>query len=176
MSAAPKIRVAHPFAHFAKGWGIARSATLLGIALIPILSHTAKGQLPCGLTSIKDSVPLSYPPIARAAHMQGRVIALVQFDPSGSVKDLSVISGPEMLRTATTEYLKGLHVNEFEGSRECPLVVDFNMNVTPPCENSAAPAVPFERTDLQHVVIHTATVWLCDPALDLHRRKRFILF
>jgi protein TonB len=44
-----------------------------------------------------------YPPIARAAHVSGSVVLHAIISKEGTIKNLSVISGPEMLRTAATE-------------------------------------------------------------------------
>jgi periplasmic protein TonB len=44
-----------------------------------------------------------YPPIARAAHVSGAVVLHAIISKEGTIKNLQVVSGPEMLRTAATE-------------------------------------------------------------------------
>jgi hypothetical protein len=176
MSAAKIIQVAHPFAHFAKGWGIARSAIVF-LCLATFASGVSKAQsAPCGLTSMKDSTPLFYPPIARYAHVQGLVISIVRFSPSGSVDNMAFLSGPEMLRAAASEYINGLKANEYSGLRECPMVIDFSLISSAACENVDDPAVPFHRTDLQHVSIRRTAVSLCHPNFQMKQHKRFLIF
>jgi protein TonB len=45
----------------------------------------------------------TYPPIARAAHVSGAVVLQALISKEGTIKNLRVVSGPEMLRTAATE-------------------------------------------------------------------------
>jgi protein TonB len=47
-----------------------------------------------------------YPPIARAAHVSGAVVLHAIISKSGSIENLEVISGPEMLRNAATEAVR----------------------------------------------------------------------
>ena len=49
----------------------------------------------------------TYPPIARAAHVSGAVVLQALISKEGTIKNLRVISGPEMLRTAATEAVDG---------------------------------------------------------------------
>jgi hypothetical protein len=171
----PKLgRVGSPFAHLGKGWGIVRCAIAF-VMLMSFATVSAQGA-PCGLVSMEGATPLQYPPIARAAQVSGDVIFLVKFGPSGSVDDLTILSGPQILRESATTYVKSLRTNSQNGTRQCPFVVGFRTLSTPPCENIADPAIPFQTTDVQHVVVRTGTVWLCDPAADIHRRKRFLFF
>jgi protein TonB len=47
-----------------------------------------------------------YPPIAKAAHVSGAVVLHAIISKSGTIENLEVISGPEMLRTAATEAVR----------------------------------------------------------------------
>src|SRR6202453_2771835 len=47
-----------------------------------------------------------YPPIARAAHVSGAVVLHAIISKSGTIENLEVISGPEMLRNAATEAVR----------------------------------------------------------------------
>jgi protein TonB len=44
-----------------------------------------------------------YPPIAKAAHVSGAVVLHAIISKEGTIKNLSVISGPEMLKSAALE-------------------------------------------------------------------------
>jgi hypothetical protein len=148
MPAAPKIRVAHPFAHFAKGWGIARSATVLAMLLgSPALSAQTAS---CGLSSVNEISRLAYPPIAIAAHLQGNVILMTSFAPSGEVLSLRVLSGPEMLKQAAKDFVAEWHVNRYGGPRECAIVIQFRIG-----KETETPQSTITRIDPQHVLITT---------------------
>jgi protein TonB len=47
-----------------------------------------------------------YPPIAKAAHVSGAVVLHAIIDKNGSIKDLQVISGPEMLRASALDAVR----------------------------------------------------------------------
>jgi hypothetical protein len=129
---------------------IAISALLLSVSA-PCIAQ----QEPCGLSKMTETTKLLYPPIARAAHVQGDVIMLVSFKLSGEVEKIEVISGPEMLKIAATNYVQGLHANEYTGPRTCPIVVDFHILRE---GDTTTPA--FIRQDLQHVTLNSIPVVL----------------
>ena len=150
-------RVAHPVAHFAKGWGIARSATAFFCATT-ILSAAHAQSASCGLTSFQESTPLIYPPIAKAAHVTGTVVLLAAFDLTGKVTSIRALSGPLMLQGAAINYVKNWQANSFTGPRECPVSVTYRVvGVEAECgskdDHSKLPIDSFKRIDVQHVVI-----------------------
>lgn len=103
---------------------------------------------PCGISSIHESTQLAYPPIAKAAHVEGVVIYLARFSPIGDVESLRILSGPVMLQYAATEFLKGWKVNPYSGPRECPIVIRFVHG-----SESEHPKTLVTRIDFQHVLI-----------------------
>src|SRR5882757_1109520 len=61
-------------------------------------------------TAIPDPLPeLKYPPIARAAHVQGDVVVSFRQTPEGRTADVELISGPPMLRGIAVENVKAWH-------------------------------------------------------------------
>lgn len=156
-SARSQVQVAHPFAHFAKGWRIARSAT--GLLCAAAIMSAAHAQLAsCGVTSIQESTPLVYPPIARAAHISGTVVLLARFDLTGKVTNAKPLNGPLMLQGAAIDYVNHWEANASTGPRECPIVVTFRViGVEAECgskdDHSKIPVDSFQRIDFQHVVI-----------------------
>lgn len=165
------MRVARPFAHFAKGWGIAGSAaTLLCVSIA--LSAAYAQSASCGLTSIQESTPLSYPPIARAAHVSGTVVLLATFDLTGKVTSVRPVSGPLMLQGSAIDYIRHWQANASTGPRECPIAVTFRMvGVAAECgskdDHSNISLDSFQRLDLQHVVITRGVscfVTMADPS------------
>jgi hypothetical protein len=151
---------------------------ILGILLACAAGVAHAQSAPCGLTSMQDSVKLVYPPIAKAAHVQGSVILMTTFRQDGTVADISPVSGPEMLRTAAITYVKGLRANEFSGPRQCPVVITFRIvgeSVecgTPSRINDQLGIVPeFVRTDPQHVVTtYKASCSISQAAVSVARR------
>jgi TonB family protein len=88
-------------------------------------AHAQRLDAPCGLTSITPGVDPAYPPIARAAHVQGSVIVMTTFAITGQLTATRILSGHPMLNNAALEYLKGWRVNAFPGPRECAIVITF---------------------------------------------------
>jgi hypothetical protein len=139
------------------------------IFLLLALSATSFGQQsPCGLTSIKETAPLVYPPIAKAAHVTGTVIFLVSFERSGEVENVKVLSGPKLLQAPASLYVNGLRVNEYGGPRTCPMIVRYVI------QQDDADLRPVERTDFQHIVIYEKPLVISDPVMyDEKVRKGF---
>jgi hypothetical protein len=137
--------------------------------LLCLLSATCLAQeAPCGLTSMKETTPLWYPPIAKAAHVGGMVIFLVTFKRSGKVDDVEVLSGRKLLQTPASLYVKGLRANEYGGPRTCPIVVNYVI------QQDEAALRPVERKDIQHVTIYAKSLVISDPEMDVEKpRKRF---
>jgi hypothetical protein len=66
-----------------------------------------------GQTAIPDHLPeLKYPPIARAAHVQGDVVISFRVTAGGSTTDVSAVSGPVMLRGIVIDDVKAWQLNE----------------------------------------------------------------
>jgi len=120
----------------------------------------------CGLTSIKETAPLLYPPIAKAAHVEGMVILLVVFKRSGEVDDVEVLSGPKLLQIPASLYGKGLRANEYGGPRTCPMVVNYVI------QKDEAALRPIERNDIQHVTIYAKPLVISDPPMYVEKAKK----
>jgi hypothetical protein len=104
-----------------------------------------------GLTSVTEAAQLIYPPIAKAARVEGIVVMLAEFKLSGEVDKVDIVSGPLMLQTAATGYVNSWRANAYTGPRTCPVVVRFRLRAP------GAPALDsVVRDDLQHVTV-TAT-------------------
>lgn len=167
----PQIRVPHP-RRAAAGWGIARSASSLLLLAGASLLHAQSA--PCGITSITETSQFVYPPIARAAHIDGTVILLVRFAQDGAATNATVISGPPMLRGSALDFVKGWRANGYTGPRECPIVVTFNVieGDKPVCSSEEAGPPKFSRSDLQHVSLSTHGLWICDPAATITKTRK----
>jgi Gram-negative bacterial TonB protein C-terminal len=138
------------------------------LLLLSLSATCIAQQAPCGLSSIKETTPLLYPPIAKAAHVEGMVIFLVAFKQSGEVEDVEVLSGPKLLQISATTYVKGLVANEYGGTRTCPMVVRYVI------QQDEADLRPIERSDSQHITIYAKPTVISDPEVYVQKaRKRF---
>lgn len=59
-------------------------------------------------------VDAPYPPIAAAAHVVGTVVVGAEIDAIGNVREVVVLSGPEMLRAAAVDAVKQYKYRPFE--------------------------------------------------------------
>jgi protein TonB len=81
---------------------------------------------------IAGSQPV-YPPIARAAHMQGSVTLHAVISKTGTIEKLEAISGPEMLKGAALDAVKGWRYKPYLLNGEptevdTTVIVNFNLN------------------------------------------------
>lgn len=77
------------------------------ILVMGALGLTLPGCAQSGL-EMKTSIAPIYPPIARAAHVSGKVVIEFGIDTDGTVRDVHVVSGPEMLKSSATDAVKKL--------------------------------------------------------------------
>jgi protein TonB len=105
----------------------------IGSAPAPVVKIAApKGpaRVSSGVISglkISGSNP-TYPPIARAAHVSGAVVLQALISKEGTIKNLHVVSGPEMLRTAATEAVQNWRYKPYLLNGE-PTEVDTQITV-----------------------------------------------
>lgn len=121
-----------------------------------------------GFTSIEAFTQPIYPPIAKAAHVEGIVIFLLSFDRHGMVEAVQPVSGPPMLLSSATTSVKTLKVNSYTGPRTCPFIVQYRLA---PDGEETAPKPP----DIQHVIVTALNIVLSDPAI-YHRRRVLGIF
>jgi len=70
----------------------------------------------------------TYPPIARAAHVSGAVVLRAIISKSGTIQNLAVISGPEMLRASALDAVKSWRYKPYILNGE-PTEVDTQITV-----------------------------------------------
>lgn len=63
---------------------------------------------------VLQNVPPVYPPIAKAAQVQGTVVLSLKIDTTGKVESVQVVSGPPMLRQAAIDALRQWTFHPFE--------------------------------------------------------------
>jgi hypothetical protein len=94
------------------------------------------------------------------------VIMIATFEPEGKVRQINVISGPQLLRQPAIEYVKGWHASEYSGIRNCPVVVNYLL------DQNGIEGYRFVRVDQQHVTVYSQTLSLSDPSGIVDKRKR----
>jgi protein TonB len=76
---------------------------------------------------IRKTLPV-YPPIARAAHVEGTVVLQAAISAAGSIQNLRVVSGPAMLRQAALDAVRDWRYRPYELNGE-PVEVETTVNV-----------------------------------------------
>jgi protein TonB len=69
-----------------------------------------------------------YPPIAKAARVQGTVVLQAKISKTGSIEDLHVVSGPAMLQQAALDAVKSWRYRPYLLNNE-PVEVETTVNV-----------------------------------------------
>jgi protein TonB len=88
---------------------------------VNISSGVAAGML------LQKTQPV-YPPIAKAARVQGTVVLQAKISKTGSIDDLRVISGPAMLQQAALDAVKSWRYRPYLLNNE-PVEVETTVNV-----------------------------------------------
>ena len=63
-------------------------------------------QEPCGLSKMTETTAPFYPPIAKAARVEGTVILLVTFATSGEVEKIETVKAPKILEPPARTYVQ----------------------------------------------------------------------
>lgn len=125
---------------------------------------------------------ITYPPIARAAHISGTVEIDLVIRPDGSVQQSEVISGPRMLSQAALDSARGSTYvcRNCDAPAAYKLTYAFSVVPTDPpktCDRTALPTPPGPKWDASRheVSVFAMEVWTCDPAVSItttYRRVR----
>jgi hypothetical protein len=151
---------------------------LAGLAFVfgAVAAHAQ--EPPCGVSTVKETVPLIYPSTAKAAHLVGTVVVRANFRKDGTVSQADVQKGHALLQGSVLQFVQGLHANEYESTRTCLVNFEFKFDDGLPT-SSAAKEQMFEvdrsHSDALHYVIvgylPVTTYTNIDP---VSRRKRFL--
>lgn len=158
----------------------ATSLRFLAAAIVTLCCALASSQNASCSVQLSSSQPVVYPAIARAAHVSGTVTVLTRFNRDGSVASANVLNGPEMLRIATLTFLRTARTGVSEGSRECPILVAYQLvNEEFGNDCQALPNEEAERqsqSDPQHITVTALALGICDPAAQVERTQHRFLF
>jgi len=93
----------------------------------------------CSITGRQEAGMIVYPPIARAAHIEGTVIGRLQFSTDGKVQNFESVSGPIMLTRVVSDRVKSWIVKtDAKGSELCQSLFVVNFEI-----GSATSGEPF---------------------------------
>jgi len=117
--------------------GMSGSRVVAGVALKPgdpvrVSSGTVAGM------ALSQPNPV-YPPVAKAAHVQGVVILRAVISKQGTIENLEVVSGPPMLRASANEAVKQWTYKPYILEGE-PVEVETTINVNFTFGDSLSPA------------------------------------
>jgi len=137
---------------------------------------------PTPRVEIAKAFHVSYPPIALAAHVEGEVTLVAELRSDGTVRDVRVESGPQMLRAVATE---GAQKNSYacrtcgQTGAQVRLTYSFKLGPAITCaENGHGPDSSYPRfTHSGDTMTIEAQPWgTCDYAARLQRRSIRCLF
>ena len=117
----------------------------------------------CATTGPVKGNTLVYPPIARAAHVNGLVVGHLIFEPSGTVLRLEDASGPVLLaKNVSDQVTRWVLSTDVQGSELCQtlLVASFTIgdDALPRLLEGKAPP------GMYRVAVHAEVIVLSDPA------------
>jgi Gram-negative bacterial TonB protein C-terminal len=129
----------------------------------------------CPLDGVTESKSPTYPPIARAAHVEGDVSARLTFDAKGQVTEVADWTGPEMLRQPTEDYLRSWRLRS--GSMpsymdSCQSTVLIEYRLTTASEKPSNTQV--FRADPSHILIEDHGALQIDPTVEITKKKKFL--
>ena len=123
---------------------------ILGLLSVSVL-HTQDQEVRwCRTTKLDVSDQLQYPPIAKAAHVSGTVIARVQHQLTGAVSYIEIVSGPPLLgRLLTSQLEHWRFVSSGDGNDPCQtlLIAEFTLG-------DGSPSVTASPPDIIRVAVH----------------------
>lgn len=149
--------------HAFSGTRLSTRVVILGLGCLAISRVAAAEQTaPChGVSAVKETSVLMYPPIARAAHVEGTVLVSANFDQSGTVTTTKLVSGPLMLQQAANDFVRGLRSNADASERDCQFDISFKlMGNIAECGSREAKAAsrlkvpPTEHPDVEHYTLY----------------------
>jgi len=106
----------------------------MGTAPTPVVKAPEKPKGPTRVSAgVVSGLILSktqpvYPPIAKAAHVSGTVVLHALISKTGTIENLTVVSGPEMLRAAALDAVRSWRYKPYLLNGE-PTEVDTTVTV-----------------------------------------------
>lgn len=156
-------------------------AIIIAFAAVLGAGNLYAQQDSCGIPKLPENAASFYPPIARAAHVTGKVVLLASFDHDGRATVTKVIDGYNMLRDASVKLVQASLASPSNGSRERPITVEFHLEPAQYDNDcKVTNSVPNSRaTTPAHMDVFALGASTCDPAVTITMplvKHRFLFF
>jgi len=136
----------------------------------------------CSITGKGPNDKVLYPPIAKAARVEGVVLSRIIYKPNDKVVNMEAISGPVLL----SRYLAGQMTDwtvmtNANGEELCETLVIAKFHINQPDGCSSAPEQEPKPMDMStpsilRLELSASPVPICDPGADITYRNPFIRF
>jgi hypothetical protein len=153
--------------------GSVREANRRKILLLLVLIATVAGCCRaeprwCAVTGIGENQNLIYPPIARAAHVNGVVLERVIYLPDGQVKEFEYIHGPRLLSAGLEQQIKSWSIKtDQRGEEECEALVVAEFQIDEVSGQSVAKPIDITVPGILKLGANTTPICLCDPGAEI---------
>ena len=137
----------------------------------------------CSATGKAASDRLSFPPIAKAARIEGVVVGRIHFQPSGKVARFEQIFGPGMLAKSLEQQMASWTLaNEAKGDDLCETLIVARFRFKEPASCDPRPDVPteydFSTPGILRLDLSAYPYLICDPnsTVTSSNRARLLLY
>ena len=126
----------------------------------------------CLITGKRDSDKLLYPPIAKAARVQGVVLSRVIYTPSGEVKGFEAVFGAPMLSKYLAQEISKWNLeSDAKGDELCETLIIARFRLKEPFSCDPAPDSPtgydFSTPGILQMNLDGNAFLICDPAVTV---------
>jgi|GEM_PF-1999943 hypothetical protein len=123
----------------------------------------------CSITGKAAADKISYPPIAKAARVEGVVVSRIIFEPNGKVERFEAVFGPPMLFKFLEQAMSSWSlVTDARGYETCETLVIARFQFKEPPSCNPAPDVPteydFSTPSILRLSLGANPYLICDPA------------
>jgi hypothetical protein len=123
----------------------------------------------CSITGKAAADKISYPPIAKAARVQGVVVSRIIFEPSGKVERFEAVFGPTLLFKSLEQQMSSWSLaNDAKGYESCEALIIARFQFKQPQSCNPAPDDPtdydFSTPSILRLSLGGTPFLICDPA------------
>ncbi|MFZ0305664.1 MAG: energy transducer TonB [Terracidiphilus sp.] len=150
-----------------------RKIALLTLELIAFASLCHAEPRWCTATGRDPTNTLVYPPIAKAARVQGTVLAHLIYSPAGQIEDVQPLFGPAMLSQAVrSQLMKWTVKTDASGDAPCQTLVIIDFQLEDP-DHPVEQIPPTPPPGVLRISVTGELLIISDPAGQISWRDRF---
>jgi len=147
-----------------------RKIALLALGFIAFASHCHAEPRWCTVTGFADRESPVYPPIAKAANVQGAVIAHIIYPTTGKVENVEIVFGSPMLVKAVSYALMKWKVKtDATGDSLCQTLVIVDFKIEGPGNSATNPPSLPPPGAYRLTVTALRSPFVTEQANDVHR-------